>query len=145
MLIRLLQSQINTKSNFCIVYCMSRFQRVKDPTEQAQTSSRKEQVGSCMGRSTKEQIFNMRVLMEKYQQHQQDLYHVFTDFRKALDRVWPTALWTTMNKYNISANLIIIIIKNLYDKAASAVLFSGSTGDWFRTTIGVRNVYFHQH
>ena len=28
--------------------------------------------------------------------------------------------------------------KNLYDKAQSAVLFNGSTGEWFRTTVGVR-------
>ena len=44
--------------------------------------------------------------MEKYQQHQQDLYHVFIDFKKAFDRVWHAALWTTMHKYNIGANLI---------------------------------------
>ena len=30
------------------------------------------------------------------------------------------------------------MIKNLYDKAASAVLFNSSIGDWFRTTVGVR-------
>ena len=42
-----------------------------------------------------------------------------------------------MRKYNINAN-IIRIIDNLYDKAHSAVLFSGSTGDWFRLTVGVR-------
>ena len=29
-------------------------------------------------------------------------------------------------------------IENLYDKAQSAVLFNGSTGEWFRTTVGVR-------
>ena len=28
--------------------------------------------------------------------------------------------------------------KNLYDKATSAVLFNSSIGDWFRTTVGVR-------
>ena len=28
--------------------------------------------------------------------------------------------------------------KNLYNKATSAVLFNGSVGDWFRTTVGVR-------
>ena len=28
--------------------------------------------------------------------------------------------------------------QNLYDKAQSAVLFNGSTGEWFRTTVGVR-------
>ena len=42
-----------------------------------------------------------------------------------------------MKKYNISTKLIQVI-KNLYNKATSAVLFSGSIGDWFRTTIGVR-------
>ena len=41
-----------------------------------------------------------------------------------------------MKKYNISANLIRII-KNIYDKATSAVLFKSSIGDWFRTTVGV--------
>ena len=39
------------------------------------------------GRSTTEQIFNLRILCEKYLQHQQDLYHVFIDFKKAIDRV----------------------------------------------------------
>ena len=42
-----------------------------------------------------------------------------------------------MRKYNINAS-IIRAIENLYDKAQSAVLFSGSTGEWFRTTVGVR-------
>ena len=45
-----------------------------------------EQAGFRAGRSTTEQIFNLRILCEKYFQHQQDLYHVFIDFdfRKAL-------------------------------------------------------------
>ena len=42
-----------------------------------------------------------------------------------------------MKKYNISANLIQVI-KSLYNKATNAVLFNGSIGDWFRTTVGVR-------
>ena len=74
---------------------------------------------------------------KKYLQHQQDLYHVFIDFKRAFDRVWHAALWATMKKYNISTNLIQVI-KNLCNKATSAVLFNGSTGDWFRTTVGVR-------
>ena len=41
-----------------------------------------------------------------------------------------------MKKYNISVNLIRVI-KNLYDTATNAVLNS-SIGDWFRTTVGVR-------
>ena len=85
------------------------------------------------------QIFNLRILCEKYLQYQQDLYHVFIDFKKAFDRVWHAALWATMKKYNISTNLIQVI-KNLYNKATSAVLFNDSIGDWFGTTLGVRQV-----
>ena len=42
-----------------------------------------------------------------------------------------------MKNYNISANLIQVI-KNLYDKATSAVLFKSSIGDWFQATVGVQ-------
>ena len=62
------------------------------------------------------QIFNLRILCEKYLQYQQNLYHVFTDFKKAFDRIWHEALWATMRKYSISVN-IIRVIEHLYDKA----------------------------
>ena len=88
-----------------------------------------EQAGFRAGRSTTEQIFNRRILCEKYLQHQQDLYHVFIDFKKAFDRVWRAALWATMKKYNISTNLIEVI-KNLHNDATSAVLLNSSVGDW---------------
>ena len=42
-----------------------------------------------------------------------------------------------MRLYNINTNLINAI-QNLYDKATNAVCFNGSTGDWFRTIVGVR-------
>ena len=57
-----------------------------------------EQTSFRVGRSTTEQIFNLRILGEKYLQHQQNLYHVFIDFKKAFDRVWHEALWATMRK-----------------------------------------------
>ena len=76
-------------------------------------------------------------LCEKYHQHQQNLYHVFIDFKKAFDRVWHAALWATMRKYNINANLVRTI-EQLYDKATSAVQMNGSIGEWFRTAIRVR-------
>ena len=96
-----------------------------------------EQAGFRPGRSTTEQIFSLRILCERYLQHQQDLFHVFVDFKKAFDRVWHAALWSTMKLYNISANLIKVI-ESLYSKATSAVYYNGSVGEWFRTTVGVR-------
>ena len=83
---------------------------------QAEKIIAEEQAGFRTERSTTEQIFNLRILGEKYLQHQQNLYHVSIDFKKAFDRVWHEALWATMRKYNINAS-IIQAIENLYDKA----------------------------
>ena len=55
---------------------------------QAENIIAEEQTGFRAGRSTTQQIFNLRILCEKYLYHQQDLYHVFIDFKKAFDRVW---------------------------------------------------------
>ena len=100
---------------------------------QAEETISEEQAGFRAGRSNSEQI--LRILCEKYLQHQQNLYHVFIDFEKAFDRVWHAALWATM--HHISANLVRTI-EQLYDKATSAVQMNGSIGEWFRTTVVVR-------
>ena len=77
------------------------------------------------------------MLGEKYLQHQQELYHVFIDFRKAFDCVWHNALLAQMKQYNIDEH-IINIIKSLYSKATSAVFHNKKVGEWFHTTVGVR-------
>ena len=97
-----------------------------------------EQAGFRARLSTMEQVLNLQLLCEKYQEHQQDLYHVSVDFKKTFDRVWHTALWATMKLYNINGNLIKVI-EELYNKASSAVYLNNSIGDWFRTTVGVRH------
>ena len=63
---------------------------------QAEMIIAEEQAGFRPGRSTTEQIFNLRILCEKYLQHQQDLYHVFLNFKKAFDGIWHAALWATI-------------------------------------------------
>ena len=73
---------------------------------QAEKIIAEEKAGFRARRSSTEQIFNLQILCEKYLQHQQDLYHIFIDFKKAFDGVWHAALWTTMKKYNISTNLM---------------------------------------
>ena len=79
---------------------------------QAEEIIKEKQAGFRAGWSTTEQIFNLRILCEKYLQHQQNLYHVFVDFKKAL--------WATMRLYNINDNLIRTI-ECLYNKATSEV------------------------
>ena len=51
---------------------------------QAEKIIAEEQAGFRAERSTTEQIFNLRILCEKYLQHQQDLYNVFMDFQEGL-------------------------------------------------------------
>ena len=41
-----------------------------------------EQAGFRAGRSINEQIFNSRIIQEKYTEYQKPLYHIFIDFKK---------------------------------------------------------------
>lgn len=104
---------------------------------QAEAVIAEEQAGFREGRSTIEQIFNLRLLCEKHREMHKELHHIFIDFKKAFDRVWHEALWDTMKRYNMG-NKIIQSIQNLYEKASSAVLYKGTVGDWFHTSVGVR-------
>ena len=61
------------------------------------------------GRSTNEQIFNLRIIQEKYTEYQKQLYHIFIDFKKSFDRIWHAALWDTMKRFNINVRLIKVI------------------------------------
>ena len=54
---------------------------------QAEKIIAEEKAGFRAGKSTTEQIFNLRILCEKYLQHQQYLYHIFIDFKESFDRV----------------------------------------------------------
>ena len=46
-----------------------------------------ENYGFQAGRSTSEKIFNLRIISEKYTQHNNPLYHVFIDFKKVFNRI----------------------------------------------------------
>jgi hypothetical protein len=104
---------------------------------QAEQILEEEQAGFRSQRSTTEQIFNLRLLVEKHLEHQKELYHNFIDFKKAFDRVWHEGLWRVLKEYNID-NQLIEVIKSLYDEATSAVLLNGNAGDFFPRTVGVR-------
>ena len=69
---------------------------------QAEEIIAEEQAGFRAVRSTTKQIFNRRILCEKYLQHQQNLYHVFTDFKKAFDRVKLVPLLSTPCLYAVA-------------------------------------------
>ena len=91
-----------------------------------------EQAGFRAGRSTTEQIFNLHILCEKYLQHQQDLYHVL-------------ACSFLGNHEEVQhQHKPYPIIKNLYNKATSAVLLTAAwetgSGQQLKSD---RDVYSH--
>ena len=96
-----------------------------------------EQAGFRKGRSTVEQISNLRIICEKYRNANRTIYHNFIDFKKAFDRVWHGALWHTMNKHKVGAS-ITTLIKKLYESAKSTVLINNSYSQWFTSNVGVR-------
>ena len=105
--------------------------------KEAEEHLAEEQAGFRAGRSTVEQIFNCRILMEKHLQHQRDLFHNFIDFKKAFDRVWHDGLWQVLRKFGIEEGLVQTM-ESLYKNSSSAVLLNNQIGEHFKTTVGVR-------
>ena len=68
-----------------------------------------EQAGFRPGRSTVEQNFNSRVIIEKHLQHQRDLFRNFIDFKKAFDTVWHAGLWQILGSFNIEEGLVQVV------------------------------------
>ena len=90
------------------------------------------------GRSTAEQIFNSRVIVEKHIQNQRSLFH---NFKKAFDRVWVAGLWQVLRCFNIEEGLVQAI-QALYENTSSAVLLNSQLGEFFKTIVGVRQGCF---
>ena len=102
---------------------------------QAEDIIAEEQAEYRARRNTTEQIFSLRILSSRICTMSVQL------FQKAFDRVWYAALWATMRKYSINANLVRAT-EHLYNKVVSAVQMNGSAGEWFKTTNGVRQGCF---
>ena len=52
-----------------------------------------EQTGFRKNRSTAEQKFHLRMLVEKHLSHKLNVFTTFINFKKVFDRVWHEALW----------------------------------------------------
>jgi len=84
-----------------------------------------EQAGFRKGRGMRDQITNLRTIMQKAKEHQQPLFMCFVDFRKAFDLVSHNKLWLTMMEMGYPAHLINLIQK-LYEKQLAKVRVAGA-------------------
>lgn len=67
------------------------------------------QTGFRPGRSTRDQMFNIRQMMEKLWEYGYDLHHLFIDFKQAYDSVGRQALWQAMHELQIPSKYIRMV------------------------------------
>ena len=95
------------------------------------------------GRGTRDQIANIRWIVEKAREFQKNIYFCFTDYANAFDYVDHNQLWEVLQEMGIPDHLICLL-RNLYARQEAAVRTGHGTTDWFQVGKGVRQaVYCH--
>ena len=98
---------------------------------------RKEQAGYRSNRSTIDQIFILRNIIEQCNEWQAPLYVNFIDFEKAFDSIHRESLWKIMKAYGIP-DKIIAIVQTLYQDFECAVIDGNEITEWFKIKTGVK-------
>ena len=89
------------------------------------------------GRGTRDQIANIRWIMEKARGFQKDIYFCFIDYAKDFDCVDHKKMWKILKEMGISENLTCLF-RNLYAGLEATVRTGHGTTDWFQIGKGVR-------
>ena len=71
------------------------------------------QAGFRKGRGTRDQIANIRWIMEKAREFQKNIYFCFIDYAKAFDCVDHNKLWKILKEVGIPDHLTCLL-RNLY-------------------------------
>ena len=95
------------------------------------------QAGFRKGRGTKDQIANIRWIMEKAKEFQKHIYFCFIDYAKAFDCVDHNKLWKILKEMGIPDHLICLL-RNLYADQEATVRTAHGTTDWFQIGKRVR-------
>ena len=91
------------------------------------------------GRGTRDQIANIRRIIEKARAFQKNIYFCFIDYAKAFDCVDYNKLWKILKEMGIPDHLTCLL-KNLYAGQEATVRTGHGTTDWFQIGKGVRQV-----
>ena len=95
------------------------------------------QAGFRKGRGTRDQIANIRWIIEKTGEFQKNIYFCFIDDAKAFDCVDHNKLWKILKEMRIPDHLTCLL-RNLYAGQEAGVRTGQETTDWFQTGKGVR-------
>ena len=95
------------------------------------------QAGFRKGRGTRDQIANIRWIMEKAREFQKNIYFCFIDYAKAFDCVDHNKLWKILKEMGIPDHLTCLL-RNLYAGQEVTVRTGDGITDWFQIGKGVR-------
>ena len=94
------------------------------------------QAGFRKGRGTRDQITNIRWIIEKAREFQKNIYFCFTDYAKAFDRVDHNKLWKILKEMGIPDH-VTCLLRNMYAEQEITVRTGHGTKDWFQIGKGV--------
>ena len=94
------------------------------------------QAGFRKGRGARDQIANIRWIMEKAREFQKNIYFCFIDYAKAFDCVDHHQLWKILKEMGIP-NHLTYLLRNLYAGQEATVRTGHGTTDWFQIGKGV--------
>ena len=86
------------------------------------------QAGFRKGRGTRDQIANIRWIMEKAREFQKNIYFCFIDYAEAFDCVDHNQLWTILKEMGIPDHLTCLL-RNLYADQETTVRTGHRTTD----------------
>ena len=89
------------------------------------------QAGFRKGRGTRDQIANIRWIMEKAREFQKNIDFCFIDYAKAFDCVDHNKLWKILKEMGISDHLTCVL-RNLYAGQEATVRTGHGKTDWFQ-------------
>ena len=116
------------------VFCRVILERIKMTLDK---ELREEQAGFRTGRSCKDQIATLRIVVEQSIEWQSPLYINFIDFEKAFDSVSREVLWLLLRRYGIPVK-IVTITKALYEGFSAQVVHNGQKTEPLSIRTGVR-------
>ena len=95
------------------------------------------QAGFTKGRGNRDQIANIRWIIEKARECQKNIYFCFTDYAKAFNCVDHNKLGNILKEMGIPDHLTCLL-RNLYAGQETTVRTRHGTTDWFKIGKGVR-------
>ena len=94
------------------------------------------QGGFRKGRGIRDEIANIRWIIEKTREFQKNIYFCFIDYAKALDHVDHNKLWKILQEMGIPDHLTCLL-RNLHAGQEATVRTGHGTTDWFQIGKGV--------